>query len=226
MIENPRAFFTQQEKLDIDAAVAKAEKSTSGEIVPVLAARADDYPAGRYHAGITFAILATFVLVAANLAAAEMGWEYSQGPWTVPLWALLPAQFAALLVGYHLAARSWNLQRAFLPQALLQKRVAIEARRAFHDLELHKTTGSTGIMLYVSLFERVAIVVADKAIATKHNQQTWDGVRDLLIAGLKTGHSAKGFTDAIAECGRILSKDFPPSAENPNELPNELRVVG
>ena len=50
-------------------------------------------------------------------------------------------------------------------------------------------------------------------------------MRDLLIAGLKQGDGAKGYTDAIAECGRILSKDFPPGAENPNELPNELRVL-
>ncbi len=225
MIQNPRAFFTQQEKLEIDAAVARAEKTTSGEIVPVLAARAGDYTHGLYQAGVTGAVLATLAVIAVWLVGHELGSEHFPSATAIPLYVLLPAQFVGLLAGYHVTARSWDLHRAFTPQAQLQKTVELTARRAFHELDLHRTKGATGIMLYVSLFERVAIVVADKAIAAKHDQKTWDVVRDLLIAGLKSGQGSKGFTDAIAECGRILSKDFPPSAENPDELPNELRVI-
>lgn len=221
-IENPRAFFSQEERQRIDAAVAKAEKTTSGEIVPVIAGRAADYTHGLYHAGVTLTLLASLALAGANLAFhAPLGW----GPWTIPLYVLLPAQLAAMLAGYHVARASWRVHRAFLPQALLEREVTRAARRAFHDLDLHRTKGATGIMLYVSLFERVALVVADKGIASKCDPKTWDGVRDILIAGLRSGDGAKGFTDAIAECGRILAKDFPPSAENPDELPNELRVV-
>lgn len=222
MIQNPRAFFSQEQKLEIDAAVKKAEKATSGEIVPVLAGRADDYSQGPYHAAITLTILATLALFGVHLAVhGDMGWSL----WAIPVYVILPVQLAALLASYHLARNNGSLHRAFLPQALMEKRVETAARRAFHDLGLAGTKGGTGIMLYVSIFERVAIVVADKAIANKCTQQTWDGVRDLLIAGLKKNDGVRGFTDAIGECGRILAKEFPPSAENPDELTNELRII-
>ena len=73
--------------------------------------------------------------------------------------------------------------------------------------------------------ERTAVVLADKAIASKLPQATWDGVRDLLTKGLSLGKGAQGFTDAIAECGKILSKEFPIQANDTNELPNQLRVL-
>ena len=80
-------------------------------------------------------------------------------------------------------------------------------------------------MLYVSLFERVAIVLADKAIAAKHPKKTWDGVRDRLLDGLKKGNAVEGYKNAIQECGTILSKEFPAKPDDTNELPNQIRLL-
>jgi len=222
MIQNPRAFFTQEDKLCIDKAVAEAEKKTSGEIVPVLAGRAAAYTHGLYHAALTMAALASLAMLGVRLALEPfMGWDL----WHMPVWVVFPVQLAAASFGYHLARVRWEVHRAFLPRALMQARVMHAARRAFRDLGISNTKGATGIMLYVSLFERMAVVLADKGIAAKCPPETWDGVRDILIAGLKQGDHAKGYTDAIAECGRILAPHFPIQADDTNELPNELRVL-
>lgn len=71
----------------------------------------------------------------------------------------------------------------------------------------------------------MVVVLADKAINEKHNQATWDKVRDLLANGLRNGTGADGFVKAIAECGSILEKDFPIKADDTDELPNNLRVI-
>jgi putative membrane protein len=217
-----RTFFTPEEKKPIDEAVAQAEKTTSGEIVPVLASRAGSYTHGLYHAAVSAAFFATLALFGVHCLVHEY---LELGIWDIPIFIVVPVQFLALLGGYHLARWSPDIQRAFLPRALLQRRVELAAQRAFRELGLKNTKEGTGIMLYVSLFERVAVVLADKGIAAKCQKSTWDGVRDLLIAALKRGEAARGFVEAIAECGRILGKDFPAGADNPDELPNELRVL-
>jgi len=217
-----RTFFKDDEKKAIDTAVAEAEKTTSGEIVPVLATRAAAYTHGLYHAALSAAFVATLAVVGAHFALAE---QLDRDFLEIPIYVLLPAQLLALVLGYHAARLSPRVHRRFLPKALLQQTVEHAARRAFRDLGLAETQGATGIMIYVSLFERVAVVLADKGISAKHKQETWDSVRDIVLNGLATGHGAEGYTKAIGECGRILSRDFPPTAENPNELPNQLRVL-
>ncbi|HZU95738.1 MAG TPA: hypothetical protein VFF73_03450 [Planctomycetota bacterium] len=217
-----KTFFTEEQKKAIDAAVSEAEKATSGEIVPVLASSSGAYAHGAYHAAISSAVFATFAVFGVHFLLHQ--WLEAD-VWEIPVYVLVPAQAVALFAGFYLARSSPRFLRAFLPRALLQRHVDIAARRAFRALDIAKTQGGTGIMLYVSLFERVAVVLADKGIAAKAQQSTWDGVRDLLIAGLRQGDGAGGFTRAIAECGKILAKDFPPGAENPNELPNQLRIL-
>jgi putative membrane protein len=217
-----RTFFTPEQKKAIDAAVSEAEKGTTGEIVPVLASSAGDYTHGLYHAAISAAIMGTIGVLGVHFLLLPV---LDKDAWDVPIHVLLPVQVVSLVLGYHLARLSPRFRLSFLPRRLLQHRVEHAARRAFRDLGVKKTKDGTGIMLYVSLFERIALVLADRGIASKCPKETWDGVRDLLLKGMKQDDPARGFTQAIAECGRILSKDFPAKGENANELPNELRIL-
>ncbi|MCH8829466.1 MAG: hypothetical protein IID45_07810 [Planctomycetes bacterium] len=92
-------------------------------------------------------------------------------------------------------------------------------------MRLTHSKASTGIMVYVSLFERAIVVVADKAINETHSQSDWDKVRDLLADGLRNDKAADGFVAALAECGRILAENFPIQKDDVDELPNHLRII-
>jgi len=222
MRQTSKTFFTDEERARIDEAVKQAELNTSGEIVPVLATQAAPYDRGLFYASFMFAILATLALIGLYCMPLDF---LAHAPWEIPLYVLLPVQVVALLAGYYLAQVNPDLHRPFVPHAFMQQRVNRAAHQAFYQFHLTHTREATGIMLYVSLFERAVVVLADKAIDEKHEQQTWDKVRDLLVDGLRAGDAVEGFEKALAECGRILEEDFPIREDDTNELPNHLRLL-
>ena len=56
------------------------------------------------------------------------------------------------------------------------------AMKQFLSRNIHLTTARTGVMLFVSLAERYAEVVADAGINSRVPQETWDGVVAGLVA--------------------------------------------
>jgi putative membrane protein len=54
------------------------------------------------------------------------------------------------------------------------------------------------------------------------DQKVWVDAVDALTNGMKRGAPAEGFTAAIRLCGEVLAEHFPPSNDNPDELPNVL----
>lgn len=217
-------FFSDSELGQINDAVEKAEKVTSGEIVPVLATQSDAYDRGLFLCALmvgllgTAAVCAVWFLLYLGDVTELVGWE-------APIFAVFPVQVIAILTGYHLAAALPGLHRTFLSRAYLQQSVDRAAKRAFRQFHLAGTKDATGIMVYVSIFERMVVVLADHSISKQHDQSTWDDVRNKITSGLADGNGAQGISSAIEECGKILAHDFPIQADDTNELPNHLRLM-
>lgn len=217
-------FFNQQELSQINDAVEEAEKITSGEIVPVLATQSEAYDRGLFLCALMMGAVGTAIVFSIYCLPAL--WINDPLPGLfAPLWAVLIAQSIMLLTGYHLAARLPGLHRAFLSRAQLQRSVDLAARRAFRQFHLSATKDATAIMIYVSIFERMVVVLADKSINEQHDQSTWDTVRNKINSGLADAQGANGFVAAIDECGKILTKHFPIQADDTNELANHLRLL-
>ena len=80
------------------------------------------------------------------------------------------------------------------------------------------------MLIYVSLAEHFAGVIADNAIYKKVSQETWDDVVREVTGHLSRGARDKALIAAIEACGKLLAKYFPPGIRNVNELPNHLIV--
>lgn len=219
-------FFTAEEREKINQAVAGAEKRTAGEIVPVIAATS-----GRYGSAVALggflASIAALVLVwlrFQRVVPAEGGWEHGQRlafslPWIVLTMA------AGFVLGVAVVSHVAWLRYLLAGAAEMRQQVERRAWEAFGRFGVGKTAGATGIVLYVSLFERMVSVQGDQNIASKLDQKTWEEVRDLLIAAIRERRAAEGFAQAIGRCGELLSTHFPIAPGDINELPNELRVL-
>jgi putative membrane protein len=85
-----------------------------------------------------------------------------------------------------------------------------------------KTLGRTGILLYLSLREHRADIVADEAIASKVSAEVWGDAMAALIERVRAGRPGEGMAEAVAYMGVILAEHFPRGSENPNELPDRL----
>jgi putative membrane protein len=220
-------FFSEQERKQIAEEVAEAEKHTSAEIVPVVATASGDYDRAEDLVGLWVAVGALALLWWILLPAGQ------GGEWSLPvvgvswlgLLVAIGVVFAGFLVGAALAAQIGWLRRLFTSRRQMRGEVERGAARAFLDHGLRETEQRTGILIYVSLFERMVRVTGDQTIAGKLTGQDWQKVRDLTVEGIKQGKPGEGMVAGIRHCGKILAEHFPVASGDVDELPNDLRII-
>lgn len=202
--------FTDEDREAVRAAVAAAERRTVGEILPVVVERSDEHPAGLWRAALTFALVGSSLLIA---------WL----PWDRPVW-LLAGQIALGALGYGLARLLPDLQRTFVLERRAAETAAEQAFQEFFGNGLYRTRAATGVLLFVSLFERRTVVLADEGIDGTVEKGFWEGVDEAVLAGIRRGSLRDGLVDAIAKAGDALSERFPWAEGDRNEIPDRIIV--
>ena len=218
--------LSQQDRDVVTAAVAKAEQESDGEIVTIVALRSDAY----HDVALHYAVLA-MLIVPAKLALLPKAWidraatlllgwngEFDRRALMIVLFVLLTLAF--LIVRLILAYMP--LRMALTPGRTRSRRVhrrAVELFRASCEM---KTRGRTGILIYLSLLERRAEIVADKAIADQVEPEIWGEAMAVLVDAVKAGEPGRGMANAVEKVGEVLKRILPPKPTNPDELPNRL----
>lgn len=205
-------FVNEADHLRIADAIRAAEAQTRGEIYAVLARRSDDY---FFAAGfvVTCGILAASVIMA---FAAHWFWFDI----ALPMFGLtiLAAFVCAMLVLWLLP----SIRIAMVPRRILYKRAHLNAVQQFMARNVHLTERRTGILLFVSVAERYAEVVADAGINAKVGQSEWNAIVATLTHHASRAAVADGFVAAIGQAGQLLAQHFPTSADDVNELDDHL----
>ena len=83
----------------------------------------------------------------------------------------------------------------------------------------------SGILIFVSLAERYARIIADDEIATRVAQSEWQAAVNALVAHMRDGRIADGFVTAINLCGNELAKHFPRTATSNNAQPDRIYLI-
>ncbi|MFC4291820.1 TPM domain-containing protein [Sphingorhabdus arenilitoris] len=210
----------------VTQAVHQAEQLTDGEIVTIVAATSDDYRETAYiWASISALITLTFFALFSDFFAALIARFY--GEWNHQLSNaeyLVIAGTAALIkwVAVWLILH-WQPLRLLLtlPHA---KKNAVRARAIdlFRVGTESRTIGRTGVLIYLSMKEHRAEIVADKAIADQVAPEIWGDAMLALIEQTKNGQPGAGMAGAVFQVGQVLNEYFPKSDGNPNELPDRL----
>ena len=112
-----------------------------------------------------------------------------------------------------------------IPPPIRTARVHERAVRAFRIGAERRTHGRTGILIYLSMREHRAEIVADEAIATKVDPEVWGDAMDAMLAELKQGRVADGMIAAVTRVGKVLAEHFPRPENDVNELPDRLIEV-
>jgi len=216
-------LFPPEARQAVSDAVSEAEKKTSAEIVPVVATASDRYERAEDLIGLG----ASIVAVASTWTLFQpTGSDWESNP---ELTLRLPLVLLVLVTGWILGVfvaklLPW-LKRLAVSRRTMTARVLIAAHQAFDALHAHKTAGGTGVVIYVSLFERRVCVWADQAISAKIPEAEWKGITEGLVQALADGKPRDGMIEAIRKCGELLANPFPIQPSDVNELPNELRLI-
>jgi len=114
---------------------------------------------------------------------------------------------------------------ALVPRAVrrgVAHRVAIEQ---FFIRGISRKKDRTGILIFVSLAEHYARIIADEGIAAHVPQSEWQGAIDALVAHVSGGRIADGFITAIDVCGAVLETHFPRTETSRDELPDRIYLI-
>jgi putative membrane protein len=114
------------------------------------------------------------------------------------------------------------LKRLFIGLRRKEEAVSLRAERAFFERGLYKTKKNTGVLFFVSLLEKKVWVLADKGIYEKMDQETLNRFANEVSRGIKEGRACNALSQAIQEIGGYLSKHFPITPEDTNELPDDV----
>lgn len=150
--------------------------------------------------------------------------------WDAPApWWQLVALLAGALVGFVAGAivggRVDWLRRLFTPRTQMREEVYGRTREVFFDKRIHHTDGGSGVLLYVSLFEHMAVVITDQSILDKLGQEHIDESCREFSQRLHEGTPIDALCDTSGSLGRRLAPLLPRADDDINELSDVLVVI-
>ena len=202
-------LVSKPEQDRIEQAIAAAERRTSGEIIAMITAESSSYQYAAY-------MWAAIIALALPWPFIYLTW------WPVQHIYLMQVMVFILLCLLFL----WRPLRYWLvPRSVKHTRAHRRAVEQFLAQNLHTTSGRTGVLIFVSVAERYAEILADAAIHKVVPASDWQAIVDRLTTAIGEGRPGDGFVAAIEMAGERLAKHFPPGSADPDQLPNHLIVL-
>jgi putative membrane protein len=201
--------ISAQDRDRITSAIHAAEAKTSGEIVCVLARTSSNMKA-----------LPIFL---AALAALALPWALVLFT-AMPIYRMLSLQ-AVLFIVLTAILLLPRVRVALLPRKARRAVAHRAAMEQFAIRDLARKKERSAILIFVSLAERYARIIADDGIAARVPQSQWQAAINALAAHMRDGHIADGFVTAIELCGKELAEHFPRSDTSRDQLPDRIHII-
>ncbi len=188
-------LVTEEDRERIRQAVSEAEARTSGEIVCVVADEASDYSEAPLMWAAAIALAApsiplTFMSVVITVRQVFLGWA-STGWVTQQAFVKGMAMLVTMQLGLFILVALLGLipgMRRFLTPAFLKRKYVRErAMEQFRGKGLTGTADRAAVLIYVSLRDRCAELIADDGIDSRVERGEWRRIVAKLAAEIKAG---------------------------------------
>lgn len=224
-MQHASSLFSAADRQRINETVQTAESLTSAEIVPVVATASGRYDRAEDLVGLW---LGTLLLVAVSI-----NWpaEVTEpGSWGMhpALWQtlkLVGTLLGGFLLGAVLGSQIAWLRRLFTPARQMQDEVQQAARRVFFDHRVHHTQSGSGLLIYVSVFEQVAVLLADRQVLDGLGQSALDDLCEMLTRQLRNHEPTEALCQTIQAAGEKLKTVLPRAIDDVNERPDSLVTI-
>jgi len=221
----PSRSIYAEDRRRVNEAIAAAESQTAAEVVAAVAASSGRYDRPEDVVGLWTALVA--------LAGVWFVWPVDvpeHGSWGpashgLQLAAFIAAVVAGFVIGAIVAAKCWTLRRLFTSRLQMQEEVYTRARQTFFDRRIHHTAGGSGLLIYVSLFEHMAAIIADQTVLEKLGQPAIDELCRHLTTALGKHSPIDAICEVARDVGERLAKVLPRAADDRNELEDALIVI-
>jgi len=188
-----------RQEAEIEAAFSAAQQRTRAAIVCVLAHASANYEFPPLLASGLLGLLTPWpLLIFTQLSAQRI--------FLAQLVVCLAASAILMLSPLGLRLTPRRLQRANAHRAALAQ---------FQLRELDRIGERSGVLIYVSLAERYARVVAAEAAVQAIAQDQWQAFVDALVVDMGKCSPAEALASAAPRCAELLASAFPPTGEPP-----------
>lgn len=218
--------MSAEDHKQVTKAVTDAERHSNAEIVTIVTDQSDHY------ADMPLFWAGGITLLALSALAAFPGhfqWLFSlfSAGWTGEITdqtVLVTAFVVALLKFFSVwLIMQWMPLRMLLtPRDIKTGRTHNRAMNLFRVAAEGRTKAHTGILIYVSLRERRAEIIADAAITAKIDPEAWGQILADMIDKVRQGQTGDGLAMAVRQAGELLAIHIPKQDRNPNELPDRV----
>jgi putative membrane protein len=203
------AHLSAEDQRRVGAAIKAAEATTAGEIVCVLARASSDYRSYATAWSALIALIVPWVLIAlTNFSVHE----------------IFLAQIVIFVVLFLILSES-SLHRFLIPRAARRTHAHRAAMEQFMIRGMARKKNRAGVLIFVSLAEHYARIVADEGIASQVEQSVWQDAIDALLERMTYGEIGDGFVIAVEKCGRVLAEHFPPESDDKDQLPDRIYLI-
>ncbi|PTL83348.1 hypothetical protein [Vitiosangium sp. GDMCC 1.1324] len=201
-----RAFFEEATKARAADEVKAIEARTAAEVVVAVRAASGNYGHTNYLVGfgLSFLTLVTLLYL----------------PTEFPLEIFPVGMLASFGLGAFASMKLTGLRRRLTSSKLMEESVRTMARSAFVELGISRTSGRTGILVFVSTLERRVEVVADIGVDTAALGREWEEALAKLSAAVASSESPEPFFEAMRLLAPPLERALPRSVDDINELPD------
>lgn len=202
-----RKFFDEEGRQRVRRAVEKIEGASGAELVVAIRKRSWRYRQAHYLCGFVVSLVLLSALLFLPQSFPIVTW---------PLEIVL-----AFGTGAVLCASAGPLERWLAGRRAMETQVARAAKEAFVDLGITRTRDRSGLLVYVSLAERLANVVADAGLTSAADK---DGYREALakIERAVARVDFDGFVAALEQLEEPLALAVPRRHDDVNELADEV----
>lgn len=206
-------------------AIKQAELKTSGEIYCVVARKSGDYLWFMMVICAFLAILIPLIMAAFNYKASDNigGWGSYENSHQLNMYIVLLIQTAIFTIGA-LIARLPSFT-SIVPYFLKHYNVHNNAIEQFMANQMHDTRDRTGVLIFVSVKERIVEVVADRGIYQKVDKTVWGRAVQKIVDETRNGNITQGLIDGIEDVGGVLAQHFPPRVDDVNEIRDGVTII-
>ena len=202
--------ITDLDKAEIKKLIEEKEAHLNCEIVPMIVHSSDTYHAANFRVAILVSFLFSLLLYFSPLSLINPIYY---------LWIQIPG----LVCGYFLAMIP-AVKRAFITRSEMNHEVNQHAYEAFMHHNLHLTKNHTGLLIFISSFERKIKIITDNGITAKVDDHHWDKVIANFITVMKNESIVPALKATISSISTILEQDFHTDKNATHELSNELII--
>ncbi|MEQ9408345.1 MAG: hypothetical protein RIK87_11490 [Fuerstiella sp.] len=217
-------IVTAEQRAQVSAAVSEAESKSCCEIVPVVATASGRYDRAEDLVGLWC------VMAGAAIAFSTFPGNVESGHWGgIAIWVqillLLAVMSICFLVGAVLADRLPGLRRLFTARQQMSEEVNLRARELFFDRRVHHTSAASGVLIFVSLYERMAVVLGDRRVVETLGEGFPEELCQRLTASLKQADVGSAICDTIHHATPFLVSALPRTDSDVNELSDALVLL-